>query len=278
MFKNVPQVLAHKSALNTGSFVTPNYILSKNGDEINALSRMCPHRYYPIGEEGETLTEITCKFHGFTFDSSGKPLNNNLRLACTETNIGRSGLVFKNFVEPEHKWVDDLANEKNLVYSHSWSGTSKGSWLWIMEAEADMLHIRKGGIHPWLSENYKPEEVILEQGDGWICQSPPHGWWLYIYPYTFVEWDVGRVAVNYTIPHDKNSEYGFDWISQFYYDPNISSEQRKTFEMFEDVFKEDVEAIEKQMRPYTPLAKTFNAFEDHTYHFGDWVTKYKNKL
>ena len=61
-----------------------------------------------------------------------------------------------------------------------------------------------------------------------------------------------------------------------------SVEQRLEFETLEDVFKEDVQAIEKQKGPYFPLMKAMNRYEDHCVHFGKWFkenlenTKFNN--
>ena len=152
-----------------------------------------------------------------------------------------------------------------------------GSWLWIMEIQTDLLHIRTGEnvVHPWLSSVEDLDKVEMDQGDGWILQSCSTGWWLFIYPFTFVEYSKGCVAVNYTIPKDRKNEFEFEWITQFYYDPSVSQERRNIFEKLEDVFHEDIAAIESQKGPYFPLMKTQNKLENHCVHFGKWVTKHR---
>jgi len=80
------------------------------------------------------------------------------------------------------------------------------------------------------------------------------------------------VSVNYTIPKDKINEFGFDWVTQFYYDPTTTIERRHVFEKLEEVFHEDVVAIEKQKGPWFPLMKSENRLEDHCIHYGKWVT------
>jgi hypothetical protein len=272
MFKNSPKILAHVSSVNKSNFVTPEYILNKGDNQINLFHRFCPHRMYPLHEPGDQVEEIQCKFHNFKWSSNGTPINNNKKLGCGNADIGKSGLVFKNFVEPEHHWVTDLAREQNLEYSHSYTGTSKGSWLWLMDAEADLLHVYQQGIHPFLAQQINLEDIIMEQGDGWILQNHPTGWWLYIFPFTFVEYgNPGMVMVNTVIPHSKDSEYGFDWITQFYYDATATPDRRYIFETLEQVFKEDVAAAEKQKGNYFPLMKAMNRYEDHCVHFGKWV-------
>jgi phenylpropionate dioxygenase-like ring-hydroxylating dioxygenase large terminal subunit len=276
MIKNPTKVLAHQSAITDKNFVTPDYILNKGTDKVNLFHRYCPHRMYPLAEPGTHTENILCNLHGFEWDKNGIPINNDRKISCGSAQIGKSGLIFKNFIEPDHKWVDILANETDLEYSHACYGASKGSWLWMLDIQADLFHIRKGGVHPGLSEETNLDEVTLDQGDGWVIQYCSTGFWLVIYPYTFVEWSPGCLAVNYTTPNDKNNEFGFTWNTQFYYSPQTSEEKRRQFETLEDVFREDVGVIEKQKGPYFPLMKSVSPLEDHCVHFGKWFDK--NKL
>lgn len=279
LFINAPKIYAHVKALENGNFVVPEQILNKGTVEgkANIFHRYCPHRMYPIANPGVNVKEMVCKFHDFKWNEDGTPINNPKKLHCGTADVGKTGLIFKNFVEPEHQWVEDLSNEKNLVYSHSYQGESKGSWLWLMDAEADLLHVYKQGIHPFLSQQINLEDIQLDQGDGWILQHHPGGWWLYIFPYTFVEYGrPGAVMVNTVVPDDYNSEYGFKWITQFYYDPSVSPDRRYLFETLEQVFKEDVETAELQKGDYFPLMKAMNRYEDHCVHFGKWFREHKN--
>lgn len=265
--------------MNNGNFVTPEVILNKGaGTEATLFHRFCPHRMYPMHTPGEVVQNIYCKFHAFEWDKDGTPLNNPKKLTCGSASVGRSGLVFKNFVEPTHAWVDDLAAEDDLEYSHSFQGSSKGSWLWLMDAEADLLHVHKNGIHPFLYKQLSLDDLVLDQGDGWILQTHPTGWWLYIFPFTFVEYGRnGMVMVNTIIPHDIKSEHGFDWVTQFYYNSKASADRRYVFETLESVFKEDVATIELQKGNYFPLMNAMNRYEDHCVYFGEWVRKNKIK-
>ncbi len=278
LFDNPPKILAHKAAVETGNFVTPEYILNKGTDSVaNLFHRYCPHRMYPMHTPGNIVQNIQCHFHGFEWDASGAPINNDRKINCGSAAIGHSGLVMKDFDEPDHQWVNDLAGETDLVYSHSCTGSSTGSWLWMMEIQADLFHIRRGegAIHPLLSEQTNLDDVGMSHGDGWILQTCSTGWWLFIYPFVFVEWSSGCVSVNYTTPKNINDEFGFDWITQFYYNPSVPASKRAEFETLEDVFHEDVAAIEKQKGPYFPLMQASNRLEDHCVHFGEWVRKNK---
>lgn len=277
MFIDPPKILAHISSIREKNFVVTEYILNKKDNEVNLFHRFCPHRMYPLGEPGTHVADISCKFHNFKWNFYGVPINNSKKLVCGKAKIGQSGLIFKNFVEPENHWVTDLSNEKNLIYSHSYKGTSKGSWLWLMDAEADLLHLHKQGIHPFLSSQVELNDIVLEQGDGWILQNHPKGWWLYIFPFTFIEYgNPGMVMVNTVTPHNYDSEYGFDWITQFYYDGLVEADRRYVFETLEQVFKEDVQTAELQKGDYFPLMQAVNRYEDHCVHFGNWVRSNKN--
>lgn len=275
MFNNPPKILAHHSALKNGNFTTPDYILNQGSDTVNLFHRYCPHRLYPLANVGDTVQNIVCKFHGFEWSKTGEPVNNDRKISCGRANTGKSGLVFKDFAEPDHQWVRDLAGETRLEFSHVRTGTSKGSWLWIMEIQTDLLHVRTGDdvVHPDLSEATNLADVRMEQGDGWALQTHSTGWWLCIYPFTFVEWSQGKLAINYATP-DNSTEFGFSWNTQFYFNSDVPDEERKLFEFFiEDVFHEDVETIEKQKSGYFPLMKAHSRLEDHCVHFGRWVTE-----
>jgi len=278
MFISIPKIFAHISSVDKGNFVLPEIILNKSNEGVNLFHRFCPHRMYPLHNTGEHVGNIVCKFHNFEWDKDGNPLNNPKKLKCGTAEVGRSGLVFKDFTEPNHQWVDDLEKETDLVYSHSFQGESKGSWLWLMDAEADLLHLYKGGIHPFLSQQVELNDIVLDQGDGWILQHHPIGWWLYVFPFTFIEYSKpGCVMVNTVIPDNIDIEYGFKWITQFYYSPTVHPNNRMIFETLETVFKEDVATAELQKGNYFPLMQSINRYEDHCVHFGNWVRNNKLK-
>jgi hypothetical protein len=227
---------------------------------------------YPLAEPGSIVENIVCKFHGFEWTKGGEPINNDRKISCGSAQVGKSGLVLKNFVEPDSQWVNDLAKETNLKFSHVCTGSSNGSWLWAMDIQADLLHIRPGEnvVHPGLAAVTNLEDTDMSQGSGWALQTCSTGWWLCIYPYTFIEWSPGCLAILTCTPNNE-TEFGFTWLTQFYYDSNVSADKRKDFETLEDVFREDVETIEKIKGKYFPLITAHNRLEDHCVHFGKWV-------
>jgi len=279
MFKNTPKILAHISSIKNNNFVTPEYILNKGTNSVNLFNRYCPHRMYPMHVPGTTTNEIVCNLHNFKWDINGTPLNNSKKINCGNADIGRSGLIFKDFKEPYHFWVDDLEKEQDLQYSHSYIGKGNGSWLWTMDIQNDLLHIHKeiGGIHPELAHAINLDEVEMYIGDdNWVLQTHKTGWWLFIYPYTFIEYGRhGCLCVNYITPNTDTNEFGFEWISQYYYSPLVTPLQREEFETLDLAFNQDVTAAEKQKGPYFPLMNTTNRLEEHCVHFGKWV---KNNL
>ena len=279
MFKNkVPIVLSHISVLDNGNYVLPDYILNKYFYEVRLFRKNCPHRMYPLHQPGEIVQNIHCNLHNFNWDKFGTPLDNDKKLICGKADVGVSNLVMKDFVEPDHKWVIDLQNETSLKYSHFCSGKSDGSWLWLMDIEADLLHVWRNGIHPLLYQQVKLEDIKMGQGDGWIHQEHPNGWWLYIFPYTFVEYGArGKLAVNRVFPKDPNTEFGYTWMTQFFYDDSVNANDKLIFETMEDVFKQDVEASSKQKVPYFPLMNSSNKYESHCLHFGEWYRNNVNK-
>jgi len=280
MFINPPTILAHKSATNTGNFVTYDYILNRgtNNSIMNLFRRFCPHRMYPISQPGQVIDNIVCDFHGFAWTKDGAPVNNDRKIGCGSADIGRTGLVFKNFAEPVHTWVDDLASETDLEYSHSYTGNSKGSWLWFMDVNADLLHVYKGGIHPFLSKQINLEDVQMETGNGWFLQSHPDGWWLCLYPFSFVEYGrPGMLSVMTVVPDDINTEYGYKWITQVYYNNKVDATSRMVFETLDTVFREDIAASELQKGDYFPAMNAHNRYEDHCVHFGQWVKEKRIK-
>lgn len=272
MFKHaVPNFFSHISATDNGNYTTPTHIIHKDDNGISLFHKWCPHRLYPLAKTGEHLQNITCKLHGFEWDSNGVALNNSKKLICGKLTPSKSGLLFKNFNEPDNHWVGDLSKERNLKYSHCLTGSSNGSFLWLMDIEADLLHVYKNGIHPFLSKQINLEDIVLEQGDGWILQNHPDGWWLYVFPYTFIEYrNPGCLMINYTTSDNNESEFGYSWVTQFYYDDAVNCETRMIFETLKDVFLEDVAASEKQKGAYFPLVNAMDWTENHCVHFGEW--------
>lgn len=279
MFKNPPQILTHKNSLQFGNLVLQDKIVTKSQGVFKVKNRECPHRAYPIGNPGDILQKIECELHGFCWDNNGMPVEPNIYKLQDRgpVNEGISGLLFQNFNEPtESTWVKILENEKNLEYLRSEVGTSHGSWLWLMDIYSDLLHIRKNGVHPNLSLEIPLDTLTLEHGKDWVLQkNTGPGFWLFIFPFTAIEWSKGKLSIKRIVPHNIDQEFGFDWQVQLFYDKDIDSSQRKIWESLIDVYKEDISAIEKIRKPFYPLKKSISKWEDQTKLWGDWYLNNK---
>jgi hypothetical protein len=279
MFKNFPQILTHKNSLQFGNLVLHDKIVTKSDGAFKVKNRECPHRAYPIGNPGDILQKLECNLHGFCWNNNGLPIKPNIYKLqdCGSITEGKSGLLFQNFNEPtESSWVKILENETQLEYVRSEVGSSYGSWLWLMDIYSDLLHIRKNGVHPNLSLEIPLDTLTLEQGEDWILQkNTGSGFWLFIFPFTAIEWSTGKLSVKRIVPHNINQEFGFDWQVQLFYNKDIDSSQRKIWESLIDVYKEDITAIEKIRKPFYPLKKSISKWEDQTKLWGDWYLNNK---
>jgi nitrite reductase/ring-hydroxylating ferredoxin subunit len=283
MFENPPQFYAHKSALNNGNFVTEDEIIFKDDKTYTLKSRECPHRGYIMHTPGEVIKNVVCKMHGFAWDQTGKPLQE--KSSCEhfyklphhgEIELGKSGLLFKNFKEPvDAEWVNLLSKETDLEFNRTICGNSTGSWLWFMEQLADVLHIRQNGIHPRQSLETPLDTIELGLGDSYVTQiytlpDGTKGHWIYIFPGFAIEFEPGKLLINRVIPHDKNNEFGFNWELQLYYSPWIDAVAKEAWEKQIEVFMEDIGAVEKIKRPFFPLKRKVNDLENLTHYWGQW--------
>jgi nitrite reductase/ring-hydroxylating ferredoxin subunit len=285
MFKNRPNVYAHKSALKNGHFVVNDKIVFNNDGNYTIKSRECPHRGYTMQEPGDIVKNVVCKLHGFAWDNNGNPLE-NLSDPCRnhfyklpnygELQVGNSGLLFQNFEEQENsEWVIELNKMTDLEYAKTVTGESSGSRLWMMEQLTDVLHFRQNGVHP--RQSLETPMNLLEQSLEKGCSVQKNvnvngvaGYWVFIYPGYGIEIEPGKLIITRIIPKDENEEFGFFWEIQFYYSPHIDANEKDEWEKNMEVYYEDVVAIEKIKRPYFPLKKMVNKYEEQMYDWGQW--------
>lgn len=272
MLKSYPNIFAHESSCRHGNFVLQDRIIIK-GLDFQTRSRECPHRAYLMHKPGEVVKNLECKLHGFCWDNQGLPIGNHPYRLLDHTSItkGVSGLLFQQFEEPiGSRWVTDIANETNLEYSHSVTGSSNASWLWLMDILGDVLHIRPDGIHPALYPTVTLDKIDIEYGDGWCCQYHDNGFWLFVYPFHSIEWSNGKLSIMRITPNSTNEEFGFTWQCQLYYTAGIDSNQRKEWETLVNVYNEDIAAAENIRRSFFPLSRSTSRLEDPTVHWGKW--------
>lgn len=288
MFRNKPNILAHVSALKDNNFVLQESIIVKNNDVYDIKNRECPHRGYLISNPGETLNVLSCKLHGFSWKQDGSPMNEEPYCKHFykmqhqgQAILGDTGILFENFQEPkDQEWFKILCDSPELYYSHSVSGSSEGSWLWLMEQMTDLLHLIPEGIHPIQSIETPLDSIKVEFGDNWSIQmyTTRHGtkgFWLFVYPGFNIEYEHGKLMICRVSPFDPKLEYGFTWHMQFYYADSIGSSEKTDWEKVIEVYKEDINAIENIRRPYFPLKKTVNKWEEQSKHWADWYLSNK---
>lgn len=290
MFKIRPNIFAHKSALDRGNFVLEDKIIIKNEDSYEIKSRECPHRGYLMHEPGDMVNHVVCKLHGFAWDQTGRPLEKEP--FCSHfykmhhhgvAELGKTGILYENFKEPDNaKWVDLISSEDSLKYDRSVIFKSKGSRLWFMEQMTDLLHIRQNGIHPRQSLETPLDNIETDYGDGWALQMYPtcygkNGFWLFIYPGFNIEYEPGRLLVTRVTPDDINSEYGFTVHVQFYYGPDIGKVEKDDWEKCLQVYEEDIAAIENIKKPFVPLKKAVNKWEELSLHWAEWYLNNKGE-
>ena len=289
MFKNPPNIYAHVSALKNGHFVVEDKIIFNNNNTYSLKSRECPHRGYIMQEPGDIVKTVVCKMHGFAWDNEGKPLDNQ-NDPCRnhfyklphygDLELGQSGFLFQNFKELESsEWVQALKLMTDLEYVKTVRIESSGSYLWMMEQFTDVLHIRQDGIHPRQSLETPLDNIEQTLENGCSVQKNTNinglnvGYWVFIYPSFAIEIEPGKLIIARAVPKNKDTEFGFTLEIQFYYSPWIDQNMRTEWEKAIDVYKEDIAAVEKIKRPFFPLKKMINKYEEQMYDWGQWYLK-----
>ncbi len=290
MFKNSPNIYAHVSALKNGHFVVEDKIIFNNNNTYSLKARECPHRGYVMQKPGDVVKTVVCKMHGFAWDNEGNPLDNTLEPCRNhfyklphygEVKVGKSGLMFQNFKEQENsEWVNLLNSMPDLEYIKTVTGTSPGSHLWMMEQLTDVLHFCQNGIHPRQSLETPLDQLEQILEDGISIQKNTNvngvvGYWVFIYPGFSVEFEPGKLALGRIIPKHKDTEFGFEWEIQFYYSPWVDQNARNEWEKTLEIYDEDIKAVEKIKRPYFPLKRMVNKYEEQMYDWGQWYLKNK---
>ena len=294
MFNNSPNIYAHSSALKNGHFVTEDKLIFNNDGNYSLKSRECPHRGYILQETGDVVKTVTCKLHGFAWDKQGKPLD-NANDPCRnhfyklshygDLKLGKSGLLFQNFTElKDSEWIQELSKMTDLEFNRTVTGESKGSWLWMMEQLTDVLHLMQNGVHPRQSlETPLTESNIVQLlEDGCSIQKNTNingtvGYWVFLYPGYGIEFEPGKLLITRVIPNDVSQEFGYRYEMQFYYSPWVDTNSKNEWEKNIEVILEDIRAVEKIKRPYFPLKRMVNQYEEQMYHWGQWyIANLKN--
>jgi phenylpropionate dioxygenase-like ring-hydroxylating dioxygenase large terminal subunit len=264
-----PKILTHKDTLKTNKFFgNTNYVVNK---DLQLFLNRCPHRGNRIVAPGTCKEEFKCSLHGWRWDLTGKAINNNINLKEKNLNFGNSGLLFLDWTEPKNSiWVDQLKKE-SFTYSHSSYRYGTGDWRWQMEMHVDLLHVKE--IHPLLNSYVDCENLKTEYGNDWICQHHEHGWWLFVYPFTHIEWEPGCLYISEMSPRENNQ--GYDVYIHYLFNESVNQDVKNNFKNVAEItFDEDIKAVNelstssKYRQPGTNLN---HPLEKDIHHFYNWL-------
>ncbi len=263
-----PKILTHNDVFtNSNFFGSSHYVINK---DLQLFANRCPHRGNKIINPGTTKEEFKCGLHGWSWTKNGSPINNNVNIKSKNAVKGESGLIFLDWEEPVNaKWVLDLKNDR-LEYSHSVKKHGAGDWRWQMEMHVDLLHVEQ--IHPLLHSYVDCTKLISERGYDWIAQYHEHGWWLFVYPFTHIEWEPGCLYFSEMTP--KESGNGYDVYIHYLFNKDVSPEQREHFaKMAETTFDEDIQAVNEisASSKYRMPSNNPHPLETDIIHFYKWV-------
>lgn len=263
-----PKILTHNDIFkNSNFFGSSHYVINK---DLQLFPNRCPHRGNKIISPGTTKEEFKCGLHGWSWTKHGLPTNNDVNIKFKNATKGQSGLIFLDWEEPINvKWVEDLKTDQ-LEYSHSIKKQGTGDWRWQMEMHVDLLHVEQ--IHPLLTSYVNCTNLISERGDDWIAQHHEHGWWLFVYPFTHIEWEPGCLYFSEMTPREAG--IGYDICIHYLFNKNVPLEQRKHFaNMAEITVDEDIQAVNdlSLSSKYRMPGNNPHPLESDIVHFYKWV-------
>jgi len=267
-----PKILTHTSVFKKENFFgSSHYVVDQN---LKLFPNKCPHRGNKIISPGATKKEFKCGLHGWQWSSDGSPLNNNVTLKPKKASTNKSGLVFLDWEEPiDTQWVNDLSND-TLEYSHSTKKQGLGDWRWQMEMHVDLLHVEQ--IHPLLHSYVDCNTLKTEYGSDWICQYHNYGWWLFIYPFTHIEWEPGCLYLSEMTP--KENDQGYDVHIHYLFNPNVDTKTKEHFIMMaETTFDEDITAVNEisaNSKYREPNSNANHKLEKDIHHFYKWLEEH----
>ena len=267
---NYPKLLTHKDIFKNSTFFgSDNFIITS---DFKLFLNKCPHRGSKIIPSGTTKSNLECNLHGWCWNKDGSPINNHIPLLSKNINVGKSGIIFLDWVEPQDsKWVKDL-EEDQLEYSHSIKKIGSGDWKWQMEMHVDLLHVNK--IHPLLDGYVNVKNLTSERGDDWIAQYHEYGWWLFVYPFTHIEYEPGCLYFSEMSP--RQNREGYDIYIHYMFNKHISNDIKDKFiKMSEITLDEDIEAVNNisMNSRYRKPGNLLDPLETDIIHFYNWLEK-----
>jgi len=263
-----PKVFTHKGVFKNNNFYgSSQFVINK---DLQLFSNRCPHRGNKIISPGTVKQEFKCGLHGWQWNENGSPINNSVNLRSTYATLGGSGLIYLDWNEPSSaKWVHDLSSD-DLQFDHCIKKHGHGDWRWQMEMHVDLLHVQF--IHPLLNNYVDCNKLISEKGYDWIAQYHDHGWWLFIYPFTHIEWEPGCLYFSEMVPRENN--LGYDVFIHYLFSPKISEEKKRDFSMMAEItFDEDINAVNEisSTSKYRMPSNAKHPLEQDIIHFYKWL-------
>ena len=150
----------------------------QGGESLKAFHNVCRHRAFPVVQkQSGTSTVLTCKYHGWSYNSQGKLSNapqfvdqvegfNKLENSLYPINIHttQQGLVFINFnkdAEPFDDWFSGISSElkefdfNDYEYHMSYELFGDFNWKTLMDGYQECYHCPVA--HPGLNSAFKME-------------------------------------------------------------------------------------------------------------------------
>jgi phenylpropionate dioxygenase-like ring-hydroxylating dioxygenase large terminal subunit len=263
-----PKIFTHVDSFKKNNyFGSSGYVINK---KLQLFPNRCPHRGNKIIFPGTVKNQFQCGLHGWEWNDFGVGINNNVNFNPKQAVKGSSGLIFLDWEEPTSaRWVRNLKND-DLDYSYSIKKEGIGDWRWQMEMHVDLLHVEY--IHPRLNKYVDCNELETERGYDWIAQHHKHGWWLFVYPFTHIEWEPGCLYISEMSPKEGNQ--GYDVYIHYLYNHNITEKQKHNFSiMVDETFDEDIRAVNalSATSKYRTPSNAIHPLEQDIIHFYNWL-------
>jgi hypothetical protein len=95
-------------------------------------------------------------------------------------------------------------------------------------------------IHPLLTSYVDVNTLHTEYGSDWVCQHHKHGWWLFVYPFTHIEWEPGCLYFSEMVLKD----YGYEMYIHYLFNESTTQHVRENFiKIAEVTIDEDIAAV-----------------------------------
>jgi len=287
----INSVIGHTSLLNVPQLSLNKEVLYfKDKDKFYAQSAKCPHRGYQLFANYDRRdidpNDIVCPAHGLHFKNGKCDNFNLLRGELTVVN----NILLDQFAYPVltlPKEVKVLEQEKVTFYHREIVKVSNVDWRCHMENNVDMLHLKHA--HSYMDTFVDLHNIRTAEGEDWswqeltfsnnICSNGPYElmkidssnsnlktWWLYLYPYTMIEWQAGFIGIS-TIHPNKS---GYTLVYDLYVDNDIHQSPYVVKKAIIDfTMQEDLNLI-RNIGTFKPQSHYMKG-EEHTKHFHGWL-------